>query len=147
MSDKRSKSDPGFVEIAGFAVRPLNLRLLLLFEEVKSGFVRPTRFDSAKEVAVEAARFVWIVSEECEPPRGLLHRLLFRWRRWHFIRRIRSVGAEKTIDEIHRYLTGGFLDTPHSDALASQFAAQINARHVEANRYLDLAANWHAGRA
>jgi hypothetical protein len=99
-------------EIAGISVRPLTPRMLILLEHVKSAFVVPFRFDSPRELAVEAARFVWLVSTSYEAPRGFLHRALIRWRRRRFIARIR--GGSGVVEGIHTYLEEAFYDAPRA---------------------------------
>ena len=101
-------------EIAGFPVRPLTPRMLILLEEVHSGFVVPFEFESPAELAVEAARFLWVVSASYEFPRGRLHRLVLSWRRRRFIARIRKAGG--VIEGIRRYLDEAFYDAPKTPA-------------------------------
>ncbi len=105
-------------EIAGIEVRPLTPRLLILLEEVKSAWVVPFHFESPAEMAVEAARFVWVVSTWYEAPRGPLHRLLLSWRRRRFIARIRI--SSGVIDGIRKYLQEALYDAPGLPADANE---------------------------
>jgi hypothetical protein len=105
-------------EIAGIPVRPLTPRLLILLEEVHSGFVVPFDFDSPAELAIEAARFVWVVSTAYEFPRGPLHRLILSWRRRRFIARIYK--ARGVIEGIKTYLDEAFYDAPAGPADAAK---------------------------
>lgn len=98
--------------IAGEAVRPLTLGLLLELEGKRVAFVNPWKFDTGLELAAECARFIWHVSE-LRGRWGSRLPLLARRRRERLIARVAA--HPEALGDLRAYLDDALYDAPFAD--------------------------------